>query len=258
MKRRFNYTGRKRISREKINIVLNKDNKGKILSFSVDINLNGEGFYGEPKILIEAYHRTEHKIFDFGNAADGAVARDLSLKELPYTDNLKFRVLVVDSEERILADADGITPEQEAEEKPILPVEFRDIGRQVWKVEFVADEGAPVLVLNSNIPNIENHARSPQLIMDVYPAVIREVLKHMVFVEGIESPAEPSVSWHADWLEFSNILCPFLQIPDYLDPRNDSFNADDVLEWIEGIVNEFCHGRKEWAQYIQQITGEET
>ena len=72
----------------------------------------------------------------------------------------------------------------------------------------------------TKIPNIETIVKSdPQFIMYVYPAVIREVLTHMVFIDGVESPSDPSLEWHADWLDFSRRVLLREGPPEILDPR---------------------------------------
>jgi hypothetical protein len=93
--------------------------------------------------------------------------------------------------------------------------------------------------------------------MFVYPAVIREVLKHMIFVEGVDSPGDPSVDWHRDWLEFTKIILPSETHPETLKPQDDNFDREIVLNWIGRMVEEFCYSRNEWTQYILQLKGGE-
>lgn len=258
MKRRFNYTGRMRIPRERISIILNK-NGDTIKSFTVDIDLTGLNLPSNAKVYVEAYHRTENKRFDFGTVENITSPINTSLAELAYTENLKFRVLVVDESLQhglILAHADKIRPELATDKRSILPVEFRDIGHQIWRIDFSGEEGAPILIFNRHIPNIENIARSDaRFFMFVYPVVIREVLTHMIFIDGIESVHDPSIEWHKEWLDFIKRILPDPP-PDILDPRDDAFDEDAVNSWIDRVIEEFCATRKEWYEFLDRLEEE--
>ena len=262
MKRRFNYTNRCKIPIEKISISLDRD-EGSVRSFNATMDLNAMNLSSDAKVYVEAYHRTEVRRYDFGTVGNIVHPQDTELATLAYSENLKFRVLVVDESSQhglILAHADRIKPVSEGDRKSILPVDFsRDLRQQIWLVDFAEDEGAPVLLFNRKIPNIENIARSdPQFIMYVYPAVIREVLTHMIFVEGVESPSDPSMDWHGDWLEFARRILPGEGPPEILNPQNKDFENGDVKGWIDKVVEEFCDSRNEWNSYISQLMGEVT
>lgn len=258
MRRRINYTGRRKITREKVSIILNRDNNS-VRSFSANINLDGFNFPPDARIYIDTYHKTEVKRYDFGTAENIVPPRDTGLAGLAYPENLKFRILMVDESGKhglILAHADRIRPVSDMNTKSILPVEFCDLGQQIWRVDFAGDEGSPVLAINENIPNIQTIAKSdPQFIMYVYPAVIREVLMHMIFAEGIDSPSDPPVEWHRDWLDFSRRVLPGEGPPEILDSREDDFESDAAWAWINKVVEEFSASRNEWREFIKQMSG---
>ncbi len=259
MKRRFNYTGRKRIKREMITINLIRQN-GRIVSFSLDCNRLKKAVASlnlppDAKIYVEAYYRTELKRFDFGNVENITPIEPLSLKDLAYPENLKFRILVVDaSDGRILAHADRLKPDEPAEKKSILPVEFKDLGNEIWHVEYGADEGAPILCINRRITNITNIAKQDsQFFMHVYPAVIREILTHMVFVDKVDSVTEPETDWHKDWLKF----CENLGVPppESLNPDDiDNFDRDEALRWIDQVITSFTDlHHHEFQEYLKKL-----
>ncbi|MBT9147254.1 MAG: hypothetical protein DDT32_01007 [Syntrophomonadaceae bacterium] len=262
MKRRFNHTGRKRILRENISIVLIRDQQNKVRSFNATINLKGLALPSDAKLYVEACHRDELKRFDFGKVENISSPSDTLLTALAYTEHLKFRVLVVEESGehgKILAHADRIALEIPADKKPILPVEFRDLGQQIWCVEFTGDEGAPVLVINNRIPNIENMAKiDSHFIMYVYPAVIRQALTHMIFIDGVEDIADPPADWHREWLEFSRIILPAEGPPREILNPGENGNSEVVIDWINKVVEEFCFSRNEWREYIRLLEGEET
>ncbi|MGB9759987.1 MAG: hypothetical protein ACP5KW_08595 [Thermoproteota archaeon] len=261
MKRRINFTNRIKIKREQINITLIRDPQTKeIVSFDASINLNGMNLPSDAKVYVEAYYRTEAKRYDFGTVSKIEPISDTKLADFAYRENLKFRVIVVDIKGKygarglILAHADRIRPTTGAKTKSILPVEFSDLGKQVWKVKFEGDEDAPILVFNETIPNIQNIAKTdPQFIMLVYPAVLREVLMHMFFVDRLDSTSDPSAEWQKDWLEFAKRILPGEEVPK--SPEEASYdNKEDIEKWVEKVVEEFCNSRKEWDYFIKQLS----
>ncbi len=254
MKRKFNYTGRKKIERGRVSINLIRQN-GSVVAFALNkLDIDDMDLAPQATIHIEAYYRTELKRFDFGTVGSRSYPPSCSLDGLAYPENLKFRILIVNpSDGKVLAHAVGITPEEPAEKKSILPVEFRDLGNEIWRVEYEGDGGAPILCINNRIPNSENMAKNdPQFFIYVYPAVIREILTHMVFVDGVDSVTEPLVDWHDDWLRFSMNLDA--RRPATLNPEDDNFEKKESFKWIENVVEKFCNRyHSEFQKYLQKL-----
>ena len=241
MKRKLNYTGRKRIKRERISITLNRKGSS-IISFSLNrLDIDDMNLPPESKIYVEAYYRTELKRFEFGSVADRTSPSSPSLGELAYPENLKFRILIVKPESSaVLAHATGIIPKDSVDKNSILPVEFKDLDVEIWRVEYEGDGGRPILFINNKIPNIQNIARQNSLFfVHVYPVVIREIMFHMVFVDKIDSTNDPSVEWHKEWLGFSRGLG--VTIPETLNLDDDNFDKDDAIKWIEEVVSAFSN-----------------
>lgn len=258
MKRRFNYTDRKRITKDMIKININRTD-GMIKSINASINIDPKHYDQDDKVFIVAYHKTDRKRFDYGRINEIKEPDDLSVDELAYTDNLKFRVMIIsDKTERglIAGHADRVRPDDEIEKKSILPVSFVDLGQQIWKLDFNDSGGGPILNINKNIPFITNVSKTdPLFFMYVYPAVIKEILHHMIFFDGVENVDDPPIEWHADWLKFSKIILPNLAPPSTLQPDEEDFNSELTISWIDDIVDEFCSGRKEWVEYITIMQG---
>jgi hypothetical protein len=254
MKRRLNYTDRKKIKRENIAINLIRQN-GTIVAFAVNkLDLKELNLPSEGRVYVEAYYRTELKRFDFGTAGSISNPSPCELSGMAYPENLKFRILVVDpSDGKILAHADRISPEEPAEKKPILPVEFSDLGNEIWRVEYEGDEGSPILIINNRIPNIQNIAKQDaQFLIYVYPQVIREVLTYMVFIDGIDSTIEPSTDWHGDWIKFVRQLG--VDFPETLNKNDGNFSEEDALRWINDTVTAFCnYYRNRFEEYIRKL-----
>jgi hypothetical protein len=251
MKRRFNYTERKKITLDRVSITVSRTDHA-AESFDASIKLEEMGLPGDAKVYIEAYHRTDLVRYTFGTVANIVHPEDTGLSHLAHNENLRFRVMVVDESDKrglILASADRIRPAGIYRKRSILPVEFRDLGRQVWKVDYAGDE--PVLLLNEKIPNIHNLARAdPRFHLYIYPAVIREIFTHMFFVDRIDDVEEPAEEWHRTWLEFAKRFSgddTLLQ----LELGDEQSVRVDVPNWIDKLVEEFCLSRsKEWLKLL--------
>jgi hypothetical protein len=254
MKRRLNYTGRKKIKRENVSINFIRQN-GAVVAFAVNkLDLSELLLPSKARVYVEAYYRTELKRFDFGTAGSISNPSPCDLSGMAYPENLKFRILVVDpSDGKILAHADRISPEEPAEKKPILPVEFSDLGNEIWRVKYEGDEGSPILIINRKIPNIQNIAKQDaQFLIYVYPQVIREVLTHMVFVDEVDSTTEPSTDWHGDWLNFIRQLR--VEFPETLNKKDENFSEEDALRWINDTVTAFCNSySNKFEEYIHKL-----
>ena len=258
MKRRLNYTGRRKIERKRISITLIKRNG--VISFDLKkLNLDNLDLPYDAKIYVEAYYRTELKRFDFGTVSNITSPPSTSLKGLAYPENVRFRILIVDpSNHKILAHADGIIPEESPLERAILPVEWKDLGNEIWRIEYEGDEGAPILCINRKIPNIQNIAKQDlQFLLYVYPAVLREILTYMVFVDEVTSTIDPTIDWHAHWLRF----CKHLGVtpPEVLNHNDDDFDEEEALRWIDDVVTAFSNKYADkFQQYVKQLSGVES
>ena len=142
MRRRFNYTERKRILQENILVTLIRDNNA-IKSFDAQFEIDDKKLPDNASIYIEAYHRTDLERYYFGQVGEKKIPNtDLSC--FGYLENIKFRLKVVDETGKhglILAEANGIRPSDDSDKKTqkrcILPVEFdKDLDQQVWRVDF--------------------------------------------------------------------------------------------------------------------------
>ncbi|MCM8822876.1 MAG: hypothetical protein NC831_08790 [Candidatus Omnitrophica bacterium] len=254
MKRALNYTERKKIKRENISISFRPENgvpDGFILNRLdlADLNLPSNA-----KVFVEAYYRTEVKRFDFGTVDNISFPVSTDFSGMSYKENIKFRILVVDPRDhRLLAHADRIVPVAFAEMKSILPVEFKDLRKELWRIEYEGDMGAPILCINNKIPNVENMARQdPQFFVCVYPVVVREILMRIVFIEEVGSIYDSSINWINDWLKFCINLGT--SPPETLNHTDERFDKDVSLEWIDNVVIAFCqtYGSK-FQDYLRKL-----
>lgn len=251
MKRRFNYTGRKRIPLDRIEITVNRKG-GVVETFHATIKLDNLDLPHEAAVYVEAYHRSDIMRYCFGTVGEVTQPLDTSLTHLAHVDQIRFRVLVVDGSNKrgvILASADRLRPLGQYEKHSILPVDFRDLGRQVWKLEYGGDE--PILAVNSLIPNIHNLVKTDARFHTyIYPAVVREIFTHMLFIDGADIFGEMDDldEWQANWCAFAK---RFLTEEDWATMEEGS-DSSEKLSWIERLVQEFCLSQtRDWQKLIE-------
>lgn len=265
MKRHFNYTGRARITLNKISIKLNRET-GLTKSFDAQIFLSDMSLPDDALLYVEAYHKTDLRRYTFGTVGQRTTP-STSLERFGHIENILFRVKVVDESGvngLILAEADRIRPiDKEGEERhrrSIMPTEWdRDLGQRIWCVSFEGD--TPVLEFNKRIPNIRSMAKSnPDFFFYVYPQVIREVLTYMFLIDRINDPDDPEIDWHKDWLKFTDKFYPE-KPPKPVPPDDPDFNEinSDIYGWISGVVEGFCSSQtRNWREFIKLIEGGES
>jgi hypothetical protein len=248
MKRRLNFTGRKRIKRDQVTINFIK-HRDFIDSFNfINFDHSDLELPANACVYVEAYYRTELKRFPFGTIENFSAPQSTSLTDMAYRQNLKFRVLVVETRsKKILAVADGISPDSPSDRRPILPVEFKDLGNRVWELNFEEEEASPILLINERIPDIHNIAkRDPSFFVYVYPFVLHDILNHMVFVDGIDSITDPQIEWHHDWLDFVSGMG--VQPKKCLIKDSDSHDQSEASKWIEQAVEAFSDRYQKYFQ----------
>ena len=209
MLRRFNYTGRRRIPRSVVSVKIYRDANSQP-SFDIKFDISAFNLPGHAKVFVEAYHRASYMRFDYGHVSDIHPPRDRRLAEIESGGTTQFRVKVVDTTSElgcVLAEADGITPldrnEAQTNRDSILPVLVTDLNDQVWRVDFDSPDGRPVLELNQKIEGVAQLAlRDDRFFALTYPAVLREILGRVLFVEEFGDLDGPADDWRVQWLKF--------------------------------------------------------
>lgn len=245
MIRRFNYTDRQKIPREQVSFTWIENHPGP-LQFRAEIDLDLPGpLDPTAQIWVEAYSGPVVMRFSFGTIGLRAHPHETELSEFPPGLKPLFRVKVVEAGEkrRILAWADAITPlspdEVKSGKRSILPVETLDISPQVWKLRIESNQFR--LQLNSAIKEprpITLLAQETDFIALVYPAVIRQILKHLLL-----GPEANAVEPDHDWLIFggslANAAAPSRALDSEVGAEDEEYVAE-VEEWVEAAVCGFC------------------
>lgn len=240
MIRRFNYTGRVKIPRSRVDISLFKDNEGKY--FKAKINLDGLELPPTAKIYIEPNYKGVYQRFCFGTVEHFKEPENTRLNELPETEMAYFDISVVDEQSHVgllLGKAKGIAVSTDGlpnDRIPLLYVNPTDLGNQFWKLSFdSSDDGRPTLEINKNIPEMYEKAKNDiNFISLVYPIAFRGVLTKIIQEGDFDTGAD---TWIAQWLKFLNVALGIKSVPE--DNDGDVLTQEQEI-WIDECVNEYC------------------
>ena len=243
MIRRFNFTGRQRITRDMYSFRVQKPSSGHAGGFEAELSeLRKLGVPSESRVFVEAYARQSSVRFDFGTVGNLVPPESNLLDEIDEGEVPQFRILVVDvvrTPGRLLAYAEQIRPTEEGEDesrKPLLPLYTRDIGEQMWKVQ-VDSDAQPALVINSRVPQLRTLLDSDPILRGViFPAAMREVLR-VVLQEDMDAEQD----WVRDWRRFAETLVG--------EELSDGESEDSNASRIEDIVEAFCE-RETWVALV--------
>jgi hypothetical protein len=230
--RKLNFTERARLPLAAIRIDLRRDPDG-VLVFDPHFALGDVPLPARARLFVEATYRTSYMRFDCGTAGQPQPPADRRLTEIDSGNVVRFRVKVVDRDEehRVLAMSDLTVALREAGtagRTPLLPVDFKDLGDEVWRLQFEPD--TPVLELNNRIEGIELAAKSDgRFFACVYPAAVREVLTRILLVDRFDGSDE-SDEWWSLWLRWG---ARFAGDPSPAD-------EEDRKQWIDEVVSAFC------------------
>jgi hypothetical protein len=207
----------------------------------LSLDLDALGLPPSAAVSVEAYHRSTAMRFDCGTIASKKIPETLLLNDLDQAGGILFRVKIVDREVhqgKILASADRVRPSIEGENagrRSIFPVEYRDLGQEVWRVD-IDDDAGPCLLLNSKIPTLMHRLHENPLVAGaVLPAAFRIVLVHIAYDPAEDD--EDGVGWKADWKRFCKEGLG-------VDDEPDDLEDDDARDqWVGYAVRRYCETR---------------
>lgn len=234
--RRINSTGRRKINKNHIDIVMLTPAANEPLAATATITTDEWKFPGDARIVLEAYHRNSGMRFDCGTVAKPSVPDVLKLDELDPSSNVLFRLKVIDGENgsgKMLGAAERIRPgESDNAEgrRSLFPIVCRYMEDELVKVD-ISDAGA-TLILNSRVPGFTVRIlEDPMLAGTLLPQAFREVITHVV--NQLVSEGDDEGAWEADWIEFCmNELG--------MDDPTEMTDEEERTEWIDNVVAGFC------------------
>jgi hypothetical protein len=253
MIKRVNFTGRRRIPQDRVAIEVHD---GTPRTFDAAINLDGMQLLAGAAVFLEAMcaGSTVIERFEFGKVGDIVPPRDRRLKELSGQ-NVFFSLKVVDRQTEfgsILGIADNIRPQRAgvqtvAGRQGILPVEPKDLGQQMWKLDFT--EHGVFLLVNEDVPELIDLVRSdPLFYAVVYPEIVRRVLDEAI-KQNVDAEDEED-RWPVLWLRFGKNLHAMRESPP---PKDASDEEKD--EWVGDVIDAFCKTHTLKDKYAATLAG---
>jgi hypothetical protein len=244
VQRRLNSTGRMRITRDRVHLVL--DQPADITAFpwvSASINLGDLDFPAGAYVALEAYYRTSSMRFACGTVAHPNIPARMELSDIDRGGAIRFRLLIVapDNSGRILGSAEGLRPAKSGEgpdRQPLLPLRETDLGSELWRIDVDHRTGATLLI-NSAVPGLAGRIRALPLLQGlVLPHAFRMILMNL----SAEGEDEGDDFWGNDWRKFlSEIGAP-------TEPEDD--DHDTVQVWLYTCVEAFCN-LKDFASRVR-------
>lgn len=237
MKRTFNFTGRKRISRDDVSIIVRED--GGDLVFDAELKLGEYRLPPDARVWIEAHRQNLWMQFAWGEVSALRPPPDRRLTEFDVCDGLLFRVRVVQppgpERNKLLAEGDNLPFSRVGVEskarRPLLETVPDNLEDLVWKLDL--DSEPPRLLINREArPTWRDAARSPHFVALVYPEVLRRLLTRILIEDGTYEDAEPG-SWKDDWLRFGRMVGGGSSL-------EEGTSVEDRLEWIDQAVRGFA------------------
>ena len=256
--RRFTYTGREAISKERLVFEVLENGEDSARTFTAKFNFADMKFPDKAEVIVEATCGGTSTVnrYSFGTVEDISSPADLRLTRLSGK-RIMFTVKVVDHTEQfgcilgICKDANR-GKQGETESQGLLPVELSsELGELLWKLEF--EETEVFLLVNEESPEIkERLERDPSFHALIWPEVIRRVLER-AFEK--EEDAEEEEGWPRDWLVgFGQELHPEKEDPlGLLGDDNDEMQK----EWIDAVVYEFCRKHTLKQRYQSSVQTEQ-
>lgn len=233
MIRRFNFTERKRIDQERVEIEVIEAADGGPASFNAEINFDGMELPADAPVTIEAYRGRMAMRFPWGAA--GALTPPLDRRLVTIPDNPSFRVTVVAPDESgmLLAMANRIRPRREEHHGSLIWLQPSDeLDKEVWRLDFGDGGDRPTLLINRSMPGIEAAALNDDAFHAlVIPEVLRAVLVRALIADGADLEDEGG-----DWSEF---LAFARSLHDAPLRSGDDDDRDARMTWIDEAVEAF-------------------
>ncbi len=245
MSHRFNFTGRVKILKEDVKIIIEShDNK---LICNVLLRLERYNLRADAMVVIEAERGRVLRIrHDWGRAGkaftSGGASSQFDISSMGDPEDVRYRVLVVEQEScRLLATAEGLeahsTQDGETPQRSLLPIVLRDLHGGVWELENM--EESPALVLDSGLGTKQEIKSSPVL-LSLLPGVIRAILTYLAHDQQGEGPDDESDV--ADGNTISMWLVQGEKWAGCSYPRTGEHS--DIDEWAQNAVTGFCKEKK--------------
>lgn len=207
----------KRIGRHQIDLMVNRDNAGLPISFTVDsLALEDLRLPGDSRIKLFAYTKTKEQSVDLGTIDEPQTGKTYPL-EVDTGSPVVFRIIVRDSgSPKILASCEGlkaITSTDPGGRQHLLPVEPSDkLGEKLWELRVLGDEEPVIFVNNDPDINMLSRLKGDR----VFQALILPQAFELVLLHLVANPGDDD-GWQAKWKTY--LSARDIEIPDDPEPE---------------------------------------
>ena len=240
MKRTFNYTGRHKIERSQIRIIVRKTTDS--WDFDAYFDMGKLKLFPDTALIwLEAYRGNLWMQWPWGSVAAPSIPTVRRLEEFDVPDGVQFRLRVTQppglQHNKLLGEADHIkyvkSGEDSDKRQPLLIPVPDELGDRLWKVDFNGD--MPTLLINRNAkPSYIDVARKAQFVSLVYPEAMRIILGEALLGEDAWSEDDDEMdSWRSKWVFFAKHLGGPNIVPG-LD------QCEERQSWIDDVVQLFA------------------
>jgi hypothetical protein len=254
MRRRINYTGRKKLREADLEIMALRREEG-VPFLSVDLDLDDVryGFPGESQIRCEVKYKNHALTFPMGTVGAPQPLRAQALNGIPNNPtSLRVAIKVVGVQEGRPVEGlytGRLRPEliggEVEEAEGLIEVAYLDLGEGlVWNLNL---DDEPVLEVNTRVPRHKSLVEDDPIFHAlVLPNVVKQVLAHIFLGEDPVDTQDPdgwACHWH-DWAE------------QYAGPPPASAEVNELACWVDQVTDKFASGRQLLTRVIETINEE--
>lgn len=250
MSRRINFTGRKRIHRSDLGVMLERTENS--LGVTVTkLELDALALPHSANIFLEIYHQTFHHRIHCGTVGSPSVPTRSEIDDFAAPELLKCRVLIVNDDAgedrgKVLAQADRVPVSVLGGAGPsrgLLPVGPDDLGNLLWRMNFT---DGPTLLINDTT-DWRALSKSDWFRSLVYPEALRRI--YLWTIVQLREGADGDDSLE-DWVQYFDLR---LQIK----VREDANDADaDIESLADEAVTRFAEALSTHKFWPSELTEE--
>jgi hypothetical protein len=234
VKRRINSTGRRRIERRHVEIRLQRTPGQERPCVEARFDLEDLELDPSAQVVLESGFKDFAQRFLWGTVACPGPQGDPTITDVPSGHRIFFRVKVVDpSSHQLLALARRMYPVSEHGDaggrSELFRVRAETLGQELWRV-VIKEDGAPILELNKDVPDVLARFREPNFRAAILPAAMRTVL--LALRDDEEDQDDDPDSWAQRWFRFAGDLAGY--------DRPGSDDPDGIRNWIDRACNLFA------------------
>ena len=258
MIREFNYTQRKRIESQHVQIELLSDGGAGTFSFEVALNLEDLHLPSDSLVVIEAERDLVSNRFEWGMVGNPQPPESKDLSEVPFPPKFRAMIIAPDNSRRILALRNDVKAKwdriSQTAASELIHVQEEDLGQEVWRLDFGSSDDIPVLKVNKNMEGMSQAVRSDRAFRSlVLPEVLRSILSHMLFVEGAHPDDDDRLTWFG-WFGFVSQFYSLEDCPRSIE-TGDTEQRKATSDWINAAVNSFTEQRFNASKQYAEARG---